>query len=157
MDAGEWWTRWTVRVALAFYVASLLSPGGSSRRRLLWTGGCLAYLLHVGCAFENFHDWSHDAAYEATAQRTAALLGLYFGEGLYANYIFTVVWLADVIWWWSSLRGYSARPRWIEWGVQGFMIFMAFNAAVVFGQGWIRWAGTGACLLLTCHFIWQRR
>jgi hypothetical protein len=31
---------------------------------------------------------------------------------------------------------------------QGFLAFIAFNAAVVFGKGTIRWLGLAACLFL---------
>ena len=157
MTTGELLTRWTVRVAMALYVASLASrcrlPIWS---RLAWTAGCLAFLLHVACAFEYYHHWSHVEAYEATARQTADVVGLDWGGGLYVNYAFTLLWLADVCWWWIDTESYLARPLLIEWGVQGFLGFIAFNATVVFATGFSRWFGSVACVLpaviLICRY-----
>lgn len=78
MLTGELLTRWTARLALALYVLGLavrVSAAGRRPRldtaRLFWTAGCLAFLLHTASAFEFYHHWSHRAAYEATARRTA--------------------------------------------------------------------------------------
>jgi hypothetical protein len=152
MDTGELWTRWTVRLAMTLYVMSLAVRGFKrpwlDASRLLWTVGCLAYLVHVGCAFAFYHHWSHADAYRATAQRTEEMTGFAWGGGLYANYAFTLVWIADVAWWWLRSNDYVMRSRWIEWGVQGYMAFIAFNAVVIFGNDEIRWAGIAACVML---------
>jgi hypothetical protein len=155
MDTGELLTRWTVRVAMALMVLALVlrwRAGGLRSRlaqaRLAWTLGCLAFLLHVLCAFAFYHHWSHAAAFTATAEQTAALVGWKWGGGLYANYAFTLVWIADAAWWWRDPEGYEARPRWIERAVLGFLLFIAFNATVVFGQGLVRWLGLAATVLL---------
>src|SRR5689334_14734844 len=83
MDAGELWTRWTVRLAVALYVLSLMLRGLAHGRRdaliwsrNCWTAGCWAYLLHVVCAFEFYHHWSHADAYEFTAEQTAEVVGV---------------------------------------------------------------------------------
>ncbi len=154
MDLGELLTRWTVRIALAFYVASLASRGYVPRwSRLAWTAGCVTYLLHVACAFHYFHHWSHDEAFMFTAEQTANVTGLDWGGGLYVNYAFTFVWLFDAAWWWAGMDGYRTRPRWIEWLVQGFLGFIAFNATVVFAEGFSRWFGIAACVLLAVIYI----
>jgi hypothetical protein len=146
---GELLTHWTVRLAMAFYVASLASRGFSPRwSRIGWTAGCLAYLLHVACAFEYYHHWSNGEAYAATARQTAEVVGLDWGGGLYVNYAFTLVWLVDVAWWWLNAAGYLTRPRWLEWSVQGFLGFIAFNATVVFATGISRWLGVFASIFL---------
>jgi hypothetical protein len=154
MTTGEFLTRWTVRVAMALYVASLASrrrfPTSS---RVAWAAGCVAYLLHVECAFAYYHHWSHAEAYEATARQTADVVGLDWGGGLYINYAFTFLWLADICWWWIDMEGYLARPRLIEWVVQGFLGFIAFNATVVFATGFSRWFGSAACVLLAVLLI----
>jgi hypothetical protein len=167
MDPGEVLTRWTVRAAVALYVVSLaLRLGSSGRRpwlataRLAWTAGCAAFLLHVVCAFAFYHHWSHGTAEEATARRTAEVVGLSWGGGLYANYVFTLVWLADAGWWWLGLTRYESRPRAVEWAVQGFLGFIAFNAVVVFGEGAVRWLGLAACVLLGAllgRAAWRRK
>jgi hypothetical protein len=124
--------------------------------RLFWTAGFVAFLIHVICAFHFVHHWSHAAAYADTARQTAEVVGLDWGGGLYANYAFAAVWLADVIWWWISPSSYLARSRWVEWIVQGFMAFISFNATVVFGVGAIRWAGVAATALLALLLVRRR-
>jgi hypothetical protein len=154
MDFGILWTRWTVRVAIAFYVASLASRGNSPKwSRAGWTAGCLAYLLHVACAFQYYHHWTHAEAYAFAAQQTADVAGLNWGGGLYVNYAFTLVWVTDVCWWWGGMERYLARPRLIECAVQGFLGFIAFNATVVFATGFSRWFGLAACVLLVVILI----
>jgi hypothetical protein len=164
MPTGEILTRWTVRVALALYVLSLTLRAWAAGRstwlslaRLAWTGGCMVFLLHIVCAFQFYHHWSHAAAYEATAQRTAEVTGLNWGGGLYANYVFAAVWLLDVGWWWLDSRCYLARRRMIEWSIQGLLGFIAFNATVVFGRGAIRWAGLAAIAFLAGVFGFRSR
>ena len=162
MDDGDLAIRWTVRVAMALYVMSLVLSGLAGTRqswlvaaRLAWSLGCLAYLAHVACAFEYAHHWSHPDAYAATARQTEEIVGLKFGGGLYANYAFTLVWMLDVCWWWAGIERYRARPRWVAWTVYGFLGFIAVNATVVFPTGAIRWFGIGACVLLAA--VWGRR
>jgi hypothetical protein len=145
MELGELLTRWTIRIAMILYVASLATrrwhPG---QARLAWTFGCGVYLLHVACAFGYYHHWSQEEAYSFTAQQTAAVVGIDWGGGLYVNYVFTLVWIGDVCWWWTE----RPRPAWIDWSVHAFMGFIAFNATVVFATGFSRWFGIAACVLL---------
>src|SRR5882757_9463547 len=122
METGELLTRWTVRIAMGCYALSLgrrivegslgveqggrergpssalraPSPGGrriSSVAVSLWYVGCMVYLVHLACAFRFFHHWSHAAAVEHTAIRSAEVVGLRFGGGIWFNYLFTAVWL----------------------------------------------------------------
>jgi hypothetical protein len=146
--------RWTVRLAMALYVLALavraLAHRDPSRLRLArvaWTVGCIAFLAHVACAFHFVHHWSHAAAYEDTARKTEAFVGWAWGGGLYLNYAFTILWPADVVFWWCNLDR-SRVPAALDYGLQGFMAFMAFNATVVFATGPVRWLGLAACLLI---------
>jgi hypothetical protein len=158
---GEQLTRWTARLALLLYAATLglrLShPPRPSLARLLWTAGSFAFLLHVAAAFQFFHHWSHSDAYRETARRTAETVGTPSGWGLYLNYLFTGVWTADVAWWWAlGTDAYRARPRSLRVGLDAFMAFMAFNATVVFGHGATRWAGAFVTVLLVAMSLKQR-
>lgn len=164
MSNGELLTRWTVRVALACYFAALMVRSRPSRRtdqvnlaRFLWTIGLIAFLLHLISAFHFYHDWSHDHAYAVTAEQTKEAIGLNWGGGIYVNHVFAIVWLCDVLWWWITPAGYECRPRWIEWAIQGFMAFIAFNATVVFGHGTIRWFGVGATVVLVALWFGKVR
>ncbi|HLJ94657.1 MAG TPA: hypothetical protein VKU02_15835 [Gemmataceae bacterium] len=156
MNLPEFLTRWSAILALALYVVGLtfLIDAKEIRARLAWarrawTAGCLLFLVHVACAFQFYHHWSHGLAYAVTAQQTAEVVGVAWGGGLYANYVFTLVWAAEVIWWWGGLDRYGSQPRILKWAVQGFLGFMAFNATVVFGTGTARWLGVAATLFLT--------
>lgn len=117
--------------------------------RIAWTAGCLLYLAHVAAAFEYRHHWSHTAAYESTAQQTADVFGVDWGGGLYFNYVFTILWIADVFWWWrAGLDRYCARRRSLHLAVQIFFAFMFFNGAIVFGSPLMLWLGSASILIL---------
>ena len=47
--------------------------------------------------------------------------GPVWGGGLYLNYLFTAVWVADVLCWWRGLAWYAARPRWLDLALHGFL------------------------------------
>jgi hypothetical protein len=151
---GKILTLWTIRAAAGLYAGSVIAWLRRRDRsaRLTWTVACLLYLAHVGCAFNFYHHWSHSAAYEDTSRRTAELLGAGWGVGLYFNYLFTVAWVMDVIWWWRGLEVYRRRPRWIQASVHAFFAFMFFNATVVFAAGPVRWLGLAATAAL--GFVW---
>jgi len=117
--------------------------------RIFWTAACACYLAHVIAAFQFRHHWSHLAALQETARQTQEVFGVNSGVGLYFNYAFTLVWIADVVWWWrAGLDGYRARPRSITVAIQLFFAFMFFNATVVFGSPFMRWFGIASVLIL---------
>lgn len=140
-------TTWTIRLALGCYAIVLVGWLIVGERsfwprvgRMVWSVGCLLYLLHVVCAFHFYHDWSHPNAVEHTAWATEQLLGWQFGAGVYFNYVFTLLWAADAGWWSLSPGSYMKRSCWIG----------ALNGAVVFEDGPTRWVGVvvGAVLLV---------
>jgi hypothetical protein len=108
-------TKWTIRLALACYVAYLATASSARARswhkprRAVWTLGCAFFVVHVACAFHFFHHWSHTAAWQSTAERTHDFLGVAFGDGIYFSYLFGVLWLVDVAWLWLSPR--ARRPQ----------------------------------------------
>jgi hypothetical protein len=122
----------------------------------LWTLGCVVFLLHVVAAFQFVHHWSHTAAAESTARQTFEATGARSGSGIYLNYLFTVVWAMDVAWWWLAPTSYAARPKTVTWMIRGFLLFMVFNAVVVFGHGATRWLGAAACAALATLAIRRR-
>lgn len=143
MTLGTILTLWTIRAAAVLYAVSVTAWLRQRDRsaRLTWTIACVLYLVHVGCAFNFYHHWSHAAAYDDTSRRTKELLGTGWGAGLYFNYVFTIAWVVDVIWWWRGLALYRRRSRWIQVGIHAFFAFMFFNATVVFAAGPVRWLG----------------
>ena len=162
MAWGEWLTRWTVRLALCLYVATvalrLAAPDRRRGARALWTLGCALFLAHVACAFRFYHGWSHAHAYRETARQTRELFGLDWGGGLYFNYLFALAWAADVAyWWWGGLDRYDRRARWVAAALHLFLAFMAFNGAVVFATGATRWVGAGLAVGLALLALARRR
>ena len=143
MLSGEIVIRSTACVVFGLYVAALALRivGRINASRVCWKAGAVGLSIHIGCAFQFAHHWSHAAAYEATASQTAALTGWHSGMGLYLNYLAMVVWLADAF-------GGRSKSTATDWVVQGFLAFMWFNATVVFGHGPACWLGVAAVGLL---------
>lgn len=157
---GELLLRLTIRVAVACYVCRIVLQidgrfrSSSTAQCVSWAVGCLFYLLHVAIAFAFVHDWSHTSALEHTASETARMTGLRRGEGLWINYLFSAVWIADVaricI---ARVRGQSTNVR-VDYLAACFFAFIFFNATVVFGPAFYRWLAFPIGLLLT--LVWKR-
>ena len=146
----------TIWAALALYVAG---EAGRARRpptpwaRPVWLlGGCL-YLGHVAAAFSVHHDWSHAAAYAYTAAQTEAYFGLDWGGGLWVNYAFTAIWVAEGLWWQLAPARYARRPPALTTAVRAVFVFMIANGGVVFVSGWRRALGIG--ILGALMWIWR--
>ena len=156
---------WTARAAAALFAAALallLLGGGRSWRypaaRAAYTAGCGLLWVHVGLAFHVAHGWSHADAVRVTAERTAELTGVRSGFGVYLNYLFMAVWAADAAYWWRAGHArYLGRPRGVTLVVHGFLLFIAFNAAVVFVAGTARHAGAAVVALLAVLAILAMR
>jgi hypothetical protein len=130
------------------WLAALCYPAGPAGRvgaprlfRAVWTAGLAALLLHIVAAFELRHGWSHRAAVEETARATREVTGLALGAGIWVNYVFAALWLADAAWWWADAPGHRRRAAWIHFGLHGFLLFLLFQATVVFARGSARWGG----------------
>ncbi len=161
-DLGDSLTRNMIRLSLTWYAAALalmMFLGRDDWRaetrmgraaRWCWTWGVAAFLIHVLFAFHFIHHWSQAAALE----HTRAVSGV--GEGLYASYLFTVLWIADASYWWLVPRRYAARSIWCDRLLHGFMLFMVFNGAVVFAAGAIRWVSLAALAALGVLWIVSR-
>jgi hypothetical protein len=160
--SGEILTRVTIWIAILGYAfgtaAFTLSRNkhqGDSIARLAWTIAIAALLAHVVCAFHFYHAWSESAAYRDTARQTNEMFGLNWGGGLYINYALISGWVVDVGWWWArGVGSYRRRPWFVTAAWHGFLIFIIFNATVVFKTGLVRWVGLLVCLGLC--FVWWR-
>ena len=149
---GETLTKVTVWLALSGYAAGaaclLLRGRGrdwARAARLAWTFGCAWFLAHVLCAFAFHYEWSHAAAFAETARQTREVTGNEFGGGVFVSYSFTLLWAADVLWWWSDERGHARRPRLLTAAWHAFFFFIVFNGTVVFERGPARWLGALIC------------
>lgn len=164
VNLGETITRNTVRLSLTWYLAALLLMLGSQPAdwsaytqrgiimRWCWTWAMLSFLVHLAMAFHYYHHWSHADAFERTRQVSGT------GEGIYVSYLFTCLWIADVLWWWLNPLSYSNRPAAIGRTLHTFMLFIVFNGTVIYETGMIRWAGLlGFGLLFVRWWISRQR
>jgi hypothetical protein len=126
----------TIWTALALFVV-----GAAGRRPTLWLTGAVLCWVHIAIAMGVGYHWSHEAAVAATARQTAAVYGLDWGGGLYVNYVFAGVWLAEAVWRLVSPRAWSARPRIVSWTLGLFYAVILINAAFVFASPAGRLAG----------------
>ena len=145
----------TIWTALVLYVAGEF---GRVRRppaawaRPVWLLGAFVYLGHVAAAFGIHHDWSHAVAYAYTAAQTEAYFGLDWGGGLWVNYAFTAIWVAEGLWWRLAPAHYARRQPALTTAVRGVFLFMIANGAVVFVSGPRR--GLGIAVLAALGWIW---
>ena len=159
MNSGEFLTRSTVGISIfAYAIGSVLFA--TARRdldrwvRLVWTSGCAVLVLHFICAFHFYHSWSQASAYAETARQTAEVVGLNWGGGLFINYAVAILWISDVVWWWlAGVSSYRRRPWALMLTWHSFLIFIIFNATVVFKDGLTRWIGLLVCLSLCLSWV----
>jgi hypothetical protein len=145
--AGDDLTRYTVRLALLYYGLALTlmmrlrppdwlarSPKGRLAR-WCWTLAWAAFVVHLAMAFHHYHHWSHEDAVRHTREVSGV------GAGIYASHLFALAWTADVAAWWLRPAWYARRSPWIGRALHGYMLFVVFNATVVYESGLIRWLG----------------
>lgn len=128
---------WTARISVMLYAAAVIRCFGTSSRtgwQYLWTGSWLMCVVHVLCAFQFEHYWSHAAALKHTAVMTHRVTGLQWGGGLYINYLFLTVWMIHAVTCLRKAKSDSeASPGYWFHAVAAFMMF---NATAVFGPVW---------------------
>lgn len=150
-------TRSTIWISIVAYTVGCVVFAFARRDgwvRMAWTIGCAALLAHFICAFHFFHAWSQAAAYRDTARQTAEVFAIDWGGGLYINYAVAIFWIADVVWWWfAGLNSYRRRPWLLTLIWHSFLIFIIFNATVVFKDGLTRWIGLLVSLTLCLCWV----
>lgn len=158
--------RWTARIVVVCYLLRCWNDYRSSKAgnieanaeisRWWWTAGCVIFLMHIFSAFAFVHDFSHAAAYEHTAERTAAVIDFRWGGGIYVNHAFALFWVIDAVLWWSYGTPWAYRSKVWYWSVQGIFAFMFINATLIFGP--IHWIWVSGLLgLLVCSRISTER
>jgi hypothetical protein len=161
-NPGDMLVRNSIRLALAWYAVALglmmrLAAGDWTARtmagrsaRWCWTWGWLVYIVHVALAFHFVHHWSHAEAFDHVRKESG------FGPGIFVSYLFTAAWTADVALWWLAPERYSARSKWIDRLLHGFMLFIVFNGTVVYETGPVRWAGIAGFSVLGLLMLSRR-
>jgi hypothetical protein len=161
METGEFLTRATIWITIVAYaVGSVVFAlargrvGWDSVTRTLWTISVVSLIGHFICAYQFYHHWSHESAYLDTARQTNEVIGLNWGGGLFINYALLSIWIVDVGWWWlRGLNSYRTRPWPLVAAWHSFLIFILFNAMVVFKDGVVRWVGLVICLVLFLSWV----
>ena len=110
--------------------------------KVVWSTACLFAAVHAYLALSDVHQWNHQHAFDHIANETERVLGFRFGYGVYFNYLFVIVWIADVIWLWSSPESYQKRSNRLSSAFHLFLILIMVNGAVVFRDGLPRYLGT---------------
>jgi hypothetical protein len=108
------------------------SPASDRLARACSTAGLALAVAHVVLAFGLVYGWDHEAAIAGTAQQTAAVLGWGWRGGIFVNYLFLALWLADVCWWWADASAHRSRSPRAELVRLSLFTFMFVNAAIVF-------------------------
>lgn len=146
---------WTVRLSLAafFWFFCLRFSTASNDKhhaqlRSAWTIATLLYLVHVVTAFWFFHDWSHRDAVEHTADVTFEHTGIRWGGGIYFNHAFSLICFVEMLVWWFAAQKVLSRAAWISYAVYAFLLFIMFNASVVFVAGPTRWVSLAGFAIL---------
>ena len=121
------------------------SPASDRLARAIWTLGIALALVHVVLAFQLVYGWEHEAAVVATVQQTVDRFGQGWRGGIYVNYVFLAIWLADVCWWWLAPLSRASRSPRLETARFAVFAFMFFNGAVVFAAGIGRLIGRASC------------
>jgi hypothetical protein len=103
--------------------------------RGIWTLGVALAVVHIVLAFQLVYQWDHEAAVAATVQQSADRFGLGWRGGIYVNYVFVIIWLADVGSWWIAPASHRARPLSIERARFVAFLLMFVNGAIVFASG----------------------
>jgi hypothetical protein len=159
-NAGDDLTRNTVRESLLFWLAAVwlmlgLDAAGwraetitGKSARLCWTLAWLAYLIHLAMAMHYYHGWSHADAMRHVDEVSG------FGPGIFFSHLFTLLWTADVAWWWLDRGSYATRSAWIGRTLHAYMAFIIFNGTVVYETGFIRWAGVMMFTVLGARLAW---
>ena len=151
----------TIWIGLALFALgetgrSFPDRGGRPRSWAWWIFvlGLVLTIVHTLLAFGVVHNWVHADAVRSTAMQTEAVFGMAVGWGVYVNYAFLVVWLADA-WWWRVAPARYVRPRTVTRALRASYMFMIFNGAVVFAAGARRLLGLAIVVWLCA--VWALR
>ena len=114
----------------------------TTRPQFLYAIGFVFFFVHVMSAFDVHYQWSHAEAVKETGLKTMAKTGYRVGEGIWANYLFGLVWLIDLVVWF--VRGdfrYRRGHKTLVALRHGFFLLMIFFGAFYFVDGWTAWIG----------------
>ena len=125
-----------------------------------WRTGCGLLWLHIVGSWWLVHSASWQQAWRHTAEVTERLTGFNTGVGVVWNLVALAAWTADCLAGWpgavSSATRSPARSRW-RWGVESYLAFLWFQAAVVFATPAARAVMVVLCLGVAGVILTSRR
>jgi hypothetical protein len=128
------------------------APWRFAGARAAWSIGALLVVVHSVAVFHFIHQWNHDAALAHTAQQTSALTGLDWSWGLYVNYVFITLWIADCAWAWLDPVAYRQRSLTARDTLLAVFLFMFVNGAVIFAP----WPSRALGIAAVAAVVWSR-
>ena len=99
----------------------------------LWFGGAILCAIHMMLALGLRHGWSHQSSVEVTVAQTAAVYGVHWGAGIYFNYLFVAVWLAESAWWCINPKSFVSRPPVVASMARAFGLLWAWRPGAARG------------------------
>ena len=151
----------TIWASMALFAAGELAKAYARDRSsnwpwLVWAGGVLLCVVHMAIAMAVRYSWNFDDAARDTAVRAAAVYGFTWHGSVYVNYVFTLMWLAETVWWAASPRSYASRPAAVVWPSRLFYFVVVFNAVVIFARPPARPAGVALVAVLVLAWAGSR-
>ncbi|MEM9940392.1 MAG: hypothetical protein AAF939_02305 [Planctomycetota bacterium] len=155
---------WSIRISLLWMFATLAilifrrmsHPTWSELARSSWLLGSFFSFLHASLTMGFYHRFDHNLAWEHTANQTQRMMGVSVGVGIYFNYLFVIIWMADALWWVGSPNSYLKRSKILNRIVYGYLLFIAVNGAIVFETGPTRWASIVGFSILLAGYLRKR-
>ena len=148
--------RGSIWLALACFLTAHVAFGRSNAKvparwahAVYWMGASLAF-AHYLAAFHWHYNWSHTRAVAVTAGQTAQVFGLDWGGGVWVNYLFLAVWLADAAW--RTTRG-GVQVSAGTWVLRGFYLIVIANGAITFAEWPMQLAGSA----VVAGLVWSWR
>ncbi|MEI7728505.1 MAG: hypothetical protein WCO56_03000 [Verrucomicrobiota bacterium] len=149
VNLGEYLVKGSAWCSAFLMLAAFLAARRERPTRNLWTAACAVYLLHFCLGFGGYHNWSHAAAASYTAMLTYDVIHVRTSAVLWGNYLFTLVWVADVLWWWLWPMARQQRPRWVALIIYGFLATIMFCGTFIFTSNPLRWVILGGVIAVS--------
>lgn len=104
------------------------------RAGIIWLVGIVSMVIHIIASYGIWHGWSHQAALRFTGDQSESVIGIRAEPGLYANFVFVLVWIG------LSISLVSNRPlsKRFAFTAHGFLAAIVFFATIVFEDGVVR-------------------
>ena len=137
---------------------SLSSPidsrnvGSTSAANLVYAVGAFIMAIHIVCSYGIAHEWSHQAALDHTANETLDVVGVAVPHGVYVNFLFLIVYVANGVWRFRLGASRMRRPQVVAIAIDCFLDAIVLMATVVFETGWIRWVMIGFVLAIVLRW-----